>query len=162
MVWLRKMCMLSSHKDLRPSTESRRCVDSSEHYMDWNKHPVIGTWGLTNISQGWASPKVKQMWTFTILWLNVIFFIILLYVDSNKWWEAGKSWKEDLAREFEMKDLGFMIYFLGMEVWKGYEELFVSQGKNANAILEKFHIESSKPMETLVGIGGRKMLLQVK
>ena len=36
------------------------------------------------------------------------------------------SCKEDLAREFEMKDLGLMHYFLGMEVWQGDKELFVS------------------------------------
>eukprot|EP00253_Pinus_taeda_P008895 PITA_08895 len=63
-----------------------------------------------------------------------------------------KYFKEDLAREFEMKDLGLMHYFLGMEVWKEDEELFVSHGKYANEILKKFHIKSSKPMETpLVG-----------
>ena len=55
---------------------------------------------------------------------------------------------EDLAREFEMKDMGLMHYFLGMEVWKGDGELFVSQGKYANEILRRFHMESSKPMET--------------
>jgi len=30
-----------------------------------------------------------------------------------------KYYNEDLAREFEMKDMGLMHYFLGMEVWKG-------------------------------------------
>jgi len=37
-----------------------------------------------------------------------------------------KSCKEDLAREIKMKDLGLMHYFLGMEVGKGDEKLFVS------------------------------------
>eukprot|EP00253_Pinus_taeda_P012480 PITA_12480 len=59
-----------------------------------------------------------------------------------------KSRKEDLEREFEMKDLGLMHYFLGMEVWRGDGELFVSRGKYANEILKKFHMESRKPMET--------------
>eukprot|EP00253_Pinus_taeda_P028358 PITA_28358 len=36
-----------------------------------------------------------------------------------------KSCKEDLAREYEMKDMGLMHYFLGMEVWQGDGELFV-------------------------------------
>ena len=47
-----------------------------------------------------------------------------------------------------MKDLGIMHYLLGMEVWQGDGELFVSQDKYANKILKKFHIERSKPMET--------------
>lgn len=51
-----------------------------------------------------------------------------------------------------MKDLGLMHYFLGMEVWQGDEELFVSPRKYTNEILKKFHMERSKPMEThLVG-----------
>eukprot|EP00253_Pinus_taeda_P010164 PITA_10164 len=63
-----------------------------------------------------------------------------------------KYCKEDLAREFEMKEMGFMHYFLGMEVWQGDGELFVSQGKYANEILRIFHMESNEPMETpLVG-----------
>jgi len=37
-----------------------------------------------------------------------------------------KYCKEDLAREFEMKDMGLMHYFVDMEIWKGDEELFVS------------------------------------
>jgi len=31
-----------------------------------------------------------------------------------------------------------MHYFLGMEVWKGDGELFMSQGKYANDILRRF------------------------
>ena len=49
--------------------------------------------------------------------------------------------KEDLAREFEMKDMGLMHYFLGMEVWQKDGEVFVSQGKYANEILRRFHME---------------------
>eukprot|EP00253_Pinus_taeda_P009592 PITA_09592 len=59
---------------------------------------------------------------------------------------------EDLAREFEMKDIGLMHYFQGMEVWEKDGEVFVSQGKYANDILKHFHMEKCKPMQTpLVG-----------
>ena len=67
-----------------------------------------------------------------------------------------KSCKEDLAREFEMKDLGLMHYFLGMEVWQSDEEIFFYQGKYANEILKRFHMESSKPMETPIVGNWRK------
>jgi len=43
-----------------------------------------------------------------------------------------------------------------MEVWKGDEELFVSQGKYANKILKKFHMKSSKHMETPLAGSWRK------
>ena len=45
--------------------------------------------------------------------------IIVLYVDDLILTgddQLIKSCKEDLAREFEMKDMGLMHYFLGMEV----------------------------------------------
>eukprot|EP00253_Pinus_taeda_P010123 PITA_10123 len=58
------------------------------------------------------------------------------------------SCKEDLAREFEMKYMGLIHYFLGMEVWQKDGELFVSQGKYANEILRRFHMEKCKPMQT--------------
>eukprot|EP00253_Pinus_taeda_P019479 PITA_19479 len=47
-----------------------------------------------------------------------------------------------------MKDMGLMHCLLGMEIWQGDGELFVSQGKYANEILMRLHMESSKPMET--------------
>lgn len=47
-----------------------------------------------------------------------------------------------------MKDMGLIHYFLRLEVWQGDEEIFVSQGKYANEILQIFFIESCKPMET--------------
>jgi hypothetical protein len=77
--------------------------------------------------------------------------IIVLYVDDLILTGDEKlirSCKEDLAREFEMKDMGLMHYFLGLEVWQGDGELFVSQGKYANEILQRFCMDSCKPMET--------------
>eukprot|EP00253_Pinus_taeda_P025425 PITA_25425 len=66
--------------------------------------------------------------------------IVVLYVDDLIFTvddQLIKSCKEDLAREFEMKDMGLMHYFLGMEVWQKYGEVFVSQGKYANEILRR-------------------------
>lgn len=85
--------------------------------------------------------------------------IIVLYVDDLILTGDDnliKSCKEDLAREFKMKDLGLMHYCLGIEVWQGDKELFVSQGKYANEILKSFHMESSKPMETPLVSNWRK------
>jgi len=71
--------------------------------------------------------------------------IIVLYVDDlilTGDEKFIKSCREYIAREFEMKDMGLMHYFLGMEVWQGDGELFVSQGKYSNEILRIFHMES--------------------
>jgi hypothetical protein len=77
--------------------------------------------------------------------------IIVLYVDDlilNGDGQLIHSCKEDLAKEFEMKDLGPLHYFLGLEIWQRDGEIFVSQGKYAREILGKFHMEGFKPMDT--------------
>eukprot|EP00253_Pinus_taeda_P010831 PITA_10831 len=85
--------------------------------------------------------------------------IIVLYVDDlilTGGDQLIKSCKEDLTREFEMKDMGLMHCFLGMELWQGDGELFVSQGKYVNEILKIFHMERTKPMETRLVRNWRK------
>eukprot|EP00253_Pinus_taeda_P034323 PITA_34323 len=49
---------------------------------------------------------------------------------------------------FTKSEADVNLYHIVVEVWQGDEELFVYQGKYANKILKKFHMESSKPMET--------------
>ena len=58
--------------------------------------------------------------------------------------------KKKLASEFEMKDLGLMHYFLGLEVWYRHEEIFLSQGKYTIDILKRFGILDCKSMATLM------------
>eukprot|EP00253_Pinus_taeda_P025927 PITA_25927 len=85
--------------------------------------------------------------------------IIVLYVDDLTLTGDDQlivSCKEDVAREFEMKDMGLMHYFLGMEVWQKDGELFVSQDKYANEILRRFHMEKFKPMHTPLAGDWRK------
>ena len=46
--------------------------------------------------------------------------IIFLYVDDlilTGDEQLIHSCKEDLAKEFEMKDMGLLHYFLGLEIW---------------------------------------------
>jgi hypothetical protein len=77
--------------------------------------------------------------------------IIFLYVDDLILTGDEKlihSCKEDLLKDFEMKDMGLLHYFLGLEIWQRDGELFVSQGKYAREILGKFHMEGCKPMDT--------------
>eukprot|EP00253_Pinus_taeda_P031981 PITA_31981 len=47
-----------------------------------------------------------------------------------------------------MKDLGLLHYFLGLEIWQCSDGLFVSQGKYAWEILEKFNMHGCKPVDT--------------
>ena len=56
--------------------------------------------------------------------------------------------KRKLATEFEMKDLGMMHYFLGMEVWQSTYGIFFGQGKYAVEILKRFGMMECKAMAT--------------
>jgi hypothetical protein len=67
--------------------------------------------------------------------------ILLLYVDDL--FLTGEEnliieCKKRLASEFEMKYLGLMHYFLGLEVWQSLERIFLNQGKYAVEILKRF------------------------
>jgi hypothetical protein len=56
--------------------------------------------------------------------------------------------KRKLTSEFEMKDLGLMHYFLGLEVWQRPNEIFLSQGKYTVEILQRFRMMDCKSMAT--------------
>ena len=77
--------------------------------------------------------------------------ILLLYVDDL--FVTGmdgliSDTKRKLATEFEMKDLGMMHYFLGMEVWQSANGIFLGQGKYAVEILKRFVMMDCKTMTT--------------
>ena len=56
--------------------------------------------------------------------------------------------KRKLAIKFEMKDLGMMHYFLGMEVWQNADGISLRQGKYAAEILKRFGMMDCKAMTT--------------
>eukprot|EP00253_Pinus_taeda_P026697 PITA_26697 len=85
--------------------------------------------------------------------------IVVLYLDDLILTgddQLIKSCKEDLAREFEMKDMGLVHHFLGMEVWQKDGEVFVSEGKYANEKLKRFHMEKCRPMQNPLAFNWRK------
>jgi hypothetical protein len=58
--------------------------------------------------------------------------ILVMYVDDMFLIGDEKlivGCKRELTSKFEMKDLGLMHYFLGLEVWQRPDEIFLSQGK---------------------------------
>jgi hypothetical protein len=69
-------------------------------------------------------------------------------VDVNTSCSYHNINKKRLASEFEMKDLGLMHYFLGLEVWQSPERIFLNQGKYAVEILKRFDMLECKSMNT--------------
>jgi hypothetical protein len=53
--------------------------------------------------------------------------------------------KTSLKKKFEMTDLGFLHYFLGLQVFQTKEGIFLSQSKYACDLLRRFHMEDCKP-----------------
>eukprot|EP00253_Pinus_taeda_P027259 PITA_27259 len=69
--------------------------------------------------------------------------ILVMYVDDLFLIGADPlihKCRRELTSEFEMKDLGLMRYFLGLEVWQKLGEIFLSQGKYVVKILDRFGI----------------------
>ena len=83
---------------------------------------------------------------------NGIFIILVLYVDdmliARKSMEEISRLKAQLSRTFEMKDLGAAKHILGMEIHRDREngELWLSQQKYVEKVLEKFGMNSVKPV----------------
>ena len=65
--------------------------------------------------------------------------------------------KRELASEFEMKDLGMVHYFLGLEVWQRPGEIFLSQGKYVVKLLERFGMVDRKSVTTLMELNFKKL-----
>jgi hypothetical protein len=77
--------------------------------------------------------------------------ILLLYVDDL--FLTGEEniiteCKKRLASKFEMKDLGLMHYFLGLEVWQSPERIFLNQGKYIVKILKRLDMLECNSMNT--------------
>jgi hypothetical protein len=77
--------------------------------------------------------------------------ILLLYVDDL--FITGEEsliiqCKKELASKFDMKYLGLMHYYLGLEVWQKCGEVFLGQGKYTIKILRKFGMMDCKSMDT--------------
>jgi len=84
--------------------------------------------------------------------------ILVLYVDDL--FLIGSEplmieCKRKLASKFEMKDLGLMHYFLGLEVWQRPGEIFLSQGKYIVKLHEKFGMTEMEDVICLVLTRGK-------
>jgi hypothetical protein len=77
--------------------------------------------------------------------------ILVLYVDVL--FLTGEEHliaqtKRELSIKFEMKDLGLMHYFLGLEVLQKPGEIFLSQSRYAVDVLRIFGMLNCKSMTT--------------
>jgi hypothetical protein len=63
--------------------------------------------------------------------------------------------KTELTRRFEMKDLGYLQYFLGIEVVYSPRGYLLSQSKYVADILERARLTDNKTIDTLIEVNTR-------
>jgi hypothetical protein len=88
------------------------------------------------------------------------FLILIMYVDDLFLTreESLIAWcNYELVSEFEMKDLGMMHYFLGLDAWQGTNEIFMIQGKYIVEILRRFGMLDCKSMATSMVLNMKKL-----
>jgi histone deacetylase 1/2 len=70
----------------------------------------------------------------------------IIVVSSNP--KATTGLLHELKKDFALKDLGELHYFLGMEVTKVRDGIILSQDKYASDLLKKVNMSSCKPAST--------------
>eukprot|EP00253_Pinus_taeda_P028050 PITA_28050 len=127
-------------------------IDYEETFAPVTRYSSIQMILALSLQMGW---HIHQMDVKTVFLNGVIEEEV--YIEQPEGDEMFiLSCKDDLAKEFEMKDLGLLHYFLGLEIWRRNGGLFVSQGKYAREILEKFNMHGCKLVDTPLPGGWRK------
>ena len=84
--------------------------------------------------------------------------IIAMWVDDliifGKDMASINALKAQLNEEYEMKDLGELKYFLGIQVHRDREQkIHISQSGYIRTILERYGMQDSKPANTPLSTG---------
>ena len=80
--------------------------------------------------------------------------LLLMYVDdmiiTGDDLSGIQELKDFLSQQFEMKDLGHLNYFLGLEIIHSTDGLYITQAKNASELLSQAGLTASKTVDTPV------------
>ncbi|XP_059590521.1 retrovirus-related Pol polyprotein from transposon RE2 [Vitis vinifera] len=80
--------------------------------------------------------------------------LLLLYVDdmiiTGDDLSGIQELKDFLSQQFEMKDLGHLSYFLGLEITHSTDGLYISQAKYASNLLSQARLIDNKTVDTPV------------
>nr|GEU94607.1 hypothetical protein [Tanacetum cinerariifolium] len=102
------------------------------------------------LENGFQKGKIDQ--TLFIKWQKDNILLVQIYVDdiifgaTNK--NLCKSFKKLMKDKFQMSSMGELIFFLGLQVKKKKDGIFISQGKYVAEILRKFGLTDRKSAST--------------
>ena len=77
----------------------------------------------------------------------------MIIIGNNE--EEISDLKKKSFMEFEMKDLGNLKYFLGIEVLRSRQGIFINQKKYILDLLAETGMLNCKPAETLINVNHR-------
>ncbi|XP_038889191.1 uncharacterized mitochondrial protein AtMg00810-like [Benincasa hispida] len=63
------------------------------------------------------------------------------------------EFKREMAKDFEITDIGLMSYYLGIEVKQGEDGIFISQEGYVKKVLKKFNMNDANPFGTPMECG---------
>ncbi|XP_065630728.1 uncharacterized mitochondrial protein AtMg00810-like [Quercus suber] len=92
--------------------------------------------------------------------------LLLLYVDdmiiTSDNFIGIQELKDFLSQQFEMKDLGHLSYFLGLEITHSTDGLYITQAKYASELLSRAGLIDSKTVDTPVELNAHLTLTRGK
>ena len=92
--------------------------------------------------------------------------LLLLYVDdmiiTSDDLSGIQELKNFLSQQFEMKDLGHLSYFLGLEIIHSTDGLYITQAKYASELLSRAGLTDSKTVDTPVELNAHLTPLRGK
>ena len=107
-------------------------------------------YGLNQAPQTWFakfSSTISRLGYMASYYDSVIFFhrtdkgtiLLLLYMDNmiitSDDLSGIQELKDFLSQQFEMKDLGHLSYFLGLEITHSTDDIYITQAKYASELL---------------------------
>ena len=137
------------------------------HFMALNKLHKLSLPNLALPSLTWITTSHYDSALF-LRRTNNDNILLLLYVDdmiiTGDDLSGIQELKDFLSQQFEMKDLGHLSYFLGLEITHSIDGLYITQAKYAFELLSRAGLIDSKTVDTpielnahLTPIGGKPL-----
>eukprot|EP00253_Pinus_taeda_P011782 PITA_11782 len=83
--------------------------------------------------------------------LIVVLYVDVIFIGNDDY--LIENFKTVMKEEFEMTNMGFLRYFLGIEVEKSGNGIFISQEKYVNEVLRRFNMQDNKAAITPTVMG---------
>jgi hypothetical protein len=148
------------HGDLQEEIDIEHPIGYVQNDSNFFCHLKKSLYGLKQAPQSWyakmdnflidtgfyrcdSDPNVYTKKVGSHLIILVLYVDVLILTGSDS--KILNHVKNNLKKKFEMIDLGFLHYFLGLQVLQTNEGIFLSHSKYACDLLRHFHMENCKP-----------------